>query len=122
MENLFNVLNTIKVLQATPDAPADMSQGSGFLGMIITLAAPLLMIGLMWLLLIRPQRKEEKKRAAERDAMKVGDKIVTIGGIVGKVVNIKDDEVTISTSVANTMMTFKKNAIDQVQKPISDEI
>lgn len=48
------------------------------------------------------------------NAMRVGDSVVTIGGIVGKIMNIAEDEITISTSVANTMMTFKKQAVSSV--------
>ena len=90
---------------------------NGLLGMIIPLV---LMFGLMYLLLIRPQRKKEKKLKEQINAMVVGDSVVTIGGVVGRIVNIKDDEVTISTSVANTLLTFKKSAINSVIKPISD--
>ena len=46
--------------------------------------------------------------------MRVGDQVITIGGLVGKVANIRDDEVTIMTSAANTLVTFKKNAINSV--------
>ena len=42
------------------------------------------------------------------ETLSVGDKIATIGGMVGYVANIKDDEVTISTSAANTLVTFTK--------------
>ena len=87
------------------------------LGLIVPLA---LMFGLMYLLLIRPQKKKEKKLREQINAMVVGDNIVTIGGVVGRIVNIKDDEVTISTSVANTLLTFKKSAINTVVKPVSD--
>jgi preprotein translocase subunit YajC len=52
--------------------------------------------------------------------MVVGDNVVTIGGVAGRVVNIKDDEVTISTSVANTLVTFKKSAVNTVVKPVSE--
>ncbi len=88
------------------------------LGLIIPLV---LMFGLMYLLLIRPQRKKEKQLREQIEAMVVGDQVVTIGGIVGRIVNIKDDEVTISTSVANTLLTLKKSSISTVIKPISDE-
>jgi preprotein translocase subunit YajC len=90
---------------------------NSILGLIIPLA---LMFGLMYLLLIRPQRKKEKKLKEQIGAMVVGDTVITIGGVVGRVVNIKDDEVTISTSVANTLVTFKKSAVNTVVKPISD--
>ena len=78
------------------------------------------MFGLIDLLFIRPQKKKEKKLREQINAMVVGDNVVTIGGIVGRVVNLKDDEVTISTSVANTLITFKKSSINTVIKPLSD--
>jgi|LSQX01.1.fsa_nt_gb preprotein translocase subunit YajC len=88
---------------------------------LLTLVVPLvLMFGLMYLIIIRPQKKKEKDLKKQVEAMAVGDNVVTIGGLVGKVVNIKDDEVTISTSVANTLVTFKKSAISTVKKLISE--
>lgn len=89
----------------------------GVLGLVLPLG---LMFGLMYLLLIRPQRKKEKKLREQINSMVVGDNVVTIGGITGRVVNIKDDEVTISTSVANTLITFKKTAVNTVVKPVSE--
>jgi len=70
----------------------------------------------MYFFTIRPNRKKDKALKEQLSKMAVGDSIVTIGGIVGTIANIKDDEVTISTSVAHTMMTFKKNAINTVTK------
>lgn len=88
---------------------------------ILTLVVPLiLMFGLMYLIIIRPQKKKEKDLKKLVEAMAVGDVVVTIGGLVGKVVNIKDDEVTISTSVANTLVTYKKSAINTVRKLLSE--
>ena len=95
--------------------------GPGGIEQILSLIVPLaLMFGLMYLLLIRPQRKKEKKLREQIDAMVVGDHVITIGGIVGKIVNIKEDEITISTSVANTLVTFKKSSINTVVKPVSE--
>ena len=96
---------------------ASTSSWQSMLGTLLPLA---LMFGLMYLLLIRPQRTKEKKLREQINAMAVGDKVVTAGGVVGKVVNIKDDEVTISTSVANTLITFKKASISTVVKPVSE--
>ncbi|HBP38423.1 MAG TPA: preprotein translocase subunit YajC [Clostridiales bacterium] len=106
------VLNT-----TTADAATNVSPTSSLLTMVLPLA---LMFGLMYLLLIRPQKKKEKKLREQINAMVVGDSIVTIGGVVGRIVNIKDDEVTITTSAANSLITFKKSAISTVVKPISD--
>lgn len=96
---------------------ASTTSWQSMLGTLLPLA---LMFGLMYLLLIRPQRTKEKKLRELVNAMAVGDKVITAGGVVGKVVNIKDDEVTISTSVANTLITFKKASISTVSKPVSE--
>lgn len=87
--------------------------GGGF-GMLLL---PVLLIVIMYFLMIRPEKKREKKQQEKRSQMEIGDHIMTIGGILGKVVNIKDDEVTISTSVANSLLTFRKDAISEVIKP-----
>ena len=63
---------------------------------------------------LRPQRKKEKELKEKVDKMRVGDEVITIGGLVGKVANIRDDEVTIMTSAANTLVTFKKSAVNSV--------
>lgn len=99
---------------------AEAPPAGGGLGAILMMLSPLLILVLMWFLMIRPQRKQEKKLKEQRDNMKVGDQVITIGGVSGRVVNIKDNEVTITTSVQNTMVTFRKDAINQVIQPISD--
>ncbi len=99
--------------------PASTTSGTST-GTFTEMLPMLLMLGLvmlvMYFITIRPQRKREKELKAQVDKMVVGDKIVTIGGIVGTIANIRDDEVTITTSVANTMITFRKTAISTVTK------
>jgi len=95
------------------EASADQAKKGGG-SLIVSLLPMILIFGLMYLLMIRPQKREEKKMKEQINAMRVGDSVVTIGGVVGKIMNISDDEITISTSVANTMMTFKKQAISTV--------
>jgi preprotein translocase subunit YajC len=94
--------------------------GSDTGSLLMTVLPLVLMFGLMYLLLILPQRKKEKKLRQLIEAMAVGDRVVTAGGVVGRVVNIRDDEVTISTSVANTLITFKKASVTTVIKPTND--
>ena len=69
---------------------------------------------LWYVIALRPQRKKEKELKEKVDKMRVGDQVITIGGLVGKVANIRDDEVTIMTSAANTLVTFKKSAVNSV--------
>jgi len=87
-------------------------------GLIIPLV---LMFALMYFLMIRPQKKKEKALKEQISQMAVGDKCVTVGGIVGKVANIKDDEVTIQTSVGNTLITVRKSAVNTIIKPVSGD-
>ncbi len=90
------------------------AQGQGGGNLLVSMLPMVAIFGLMYLLMIRPQKKEEKKMREQINAMRIGDSVVTIGGVVGKVMNISDDEITIATSVANTMLTFKKQAISSV--------
>ncbi len=97
-------------------------QSGGDTGNILTMIAPFaLLFGVMYFLMIRPQKKKEKKLKEQLETMRVGDSVMTIGGIVGRIASMTPDEVTIYTSVANTMMTFKKSAISTVVKPELEE-
>ena len=82
------------------------SNGSG--GLIITL---LMMVAIFYFMMIRPENKRKKEAENMRSAMKVGDKIVTIGGICGTVVDIKDDRFVIETSADQVRMELAKWAI-----------
>jgi preprotein translocase subunit YajC len=73
-----------------------------------------IMIAAMYLIVFLPQKRKEKKTREMLNAIKVGDKVVSIGGIVGKVINIKDDEITIESAVERSRINFKKWAIREV--------
>ncbi|NLP00543.1 MAG: preprotein translocase subunit YajC [Clostridiaceae bacterium] len=77
-------------------------------------------LALMYVILIVPQKRKEKKLRETISGAIVGDQIITIGGLAGKIVNIKDDEVTFETSVERTKITIKKWAIKDVIKPIQN--
>lgn len=87
---------------------------------MITSYYPLIMLVFLgvifYFMLIRPQRKRDKEQKEMMSKLTVGDKVTTIGGLVGVIAQIKDDEVTISTSVANTLVTYTKAAIQTVEK------
>ena len=70
-----------------------------------------LMFVLLYFIMIRPERKKKKEAEEMRDALKVGDKITTIGGIVGEVCHIKDDNVVIEVGADRVRVEFKKWAI-----------
>lgn len=90
--------------------------GGETMGSLASFGVLILMFVVFYFILIRPQRKKEKELKEQMGKLAVGDRVVTIGGLVGFVANIKDDQVTISTSAANTLVTFTKSAISSVVK------
>ena len=89
-------------------------QGSG--GMIGMIAIYAVIIGLVYLFLLRPNSKKKKQEAEMRNNLEIGDEITTIGGIVGRVVAIKDEEdaIIIETGSDRVKMKFKKWCISSV--------
>ena len=74
------------------------------------------LIAMFYFLIIRPQQKRKKEDEERKNSMCLGQEVVTIGGICGKIVNIKDDTITIQTSIDNTLMDFKDWAIREIKK------
>ncbi len=81
--------------------------GGGF-GMIIMLVA---MFAIMYFMMIRPQKKKQKEEQAMRDNVQIGDEITTIGGIVGRVVTVKDDSLIIETGADRNKMKVMRWAV-----------
>lgn len=81
---------------------------------LATLWPLLALIVIFYFLLIRPQKKKEKAVTAMRNALKVGDEIVTIGGICGKVMKVKEETVTISVGADKTKFEIMKWAVSKV--------
>ncbi len=75
-------------------------------------------IALMYFMIFLPQKKRDKKAKELMGSLKVGENITTIGGVYGRVINIKDDEVTVETSIEKTQVVFKKWAIKDVHQLI----
>lgn len=71
----------------------------------------IVMLVVMWLLMIRPEKKKQKKVEEMRKALSVGDEIVTIGGIMGKIVHVTDEDITIETGEDRVRVQFKKWAV-----------
>lgn len=94
----------------TTAAPAGAAQGGGMFSMVISMV---LIFGVMYFILIRPQKKKDKEVAQMRSNMEVGDEIVSIGGIVGIVVSLKEDTVLIETGSDRSKIRFLRNAIQQ---------
>lgn len=87
------------------------SSGSG--GMIGSLIMMVLLFAVMYFILIRPQKKKEKEQQAMQRAVRIGDEIVTIGGIVGLVTRVEDDTIQIETGGDRHKMRIKTWAIQE---------
>lgn len=95
---------------------AEASAGTG-LGMGTMILWLVVMIGLMYFLMIRPQKNEQKKITAMLNDMEVGDSVVTTGGFYGLVIAITDDDVIVEFgSNKNCRIPMRKTAIAQVEK------
>ena len=75
-----------------------------------------IMVVAFYFMLIRPQKKKEKETKAMLDALKVGDTVTTIGGIIGKVLKVKDDKVCIEIGdrTSKHPMTIRRDAVASV--------
>ena len=69
------------------------------------------MIAIMYFLMIRPQRKKQKEEQTMRDNVQIGDEITTIGGIMGKVVTVKEDSLVIETGADGNKMKIARWAV-----------
>ncbi|MBQ2307108.1 MAG: preprotein translocase subunit YajC [Clostridia bacterium] len=86
---------------------------------IIIYIAIFILIG--YFLLFRPQKKRKQQEEELRSSLMLGDEITTIGGICGKIVNIKDDNITIESSIDRTLMEVKNWAVRDVKKLVTDD-
>lgn len=90
-----------------------MASGSGTGGssysMLIAMVA---VFALMYFMMIRPQKKRQKEEQEMRSSVEIGDEIITIGGIVGKVVTIREEDIVIETGADRTKIKFQRWAIN----------
>lgn len=84
-----------------------------YISLFFTLA---LMLVMLYFMIYRPQKKQEKKDAAMRSSLEIGDQVTTIGGVIGRVVAIKDDTFVLETGADRVKIRFIKNAISSVEK------
>ncbi len=85
---------------------------------------PLIMIGgmiaAMYFFMIRPQKKQERQVNEMRNNLQVGDEITTIGGIIGKIISIKEETVMIETGHDRTKIRILKSAVRNVDVKAED--
>ena len=93
-------------------AESTTQQTEGMIGSnVLSIVFLVLMLVVMYFVMIRPQRKRQKEEAQMRNNLRVGDEITTIGGICGRVLQVKEDSLVIETGADRSKMTIKKWAI-----------
>ena len=87
--------------------------GGGMLSMLFPL---ILMFVIFYFLIIRPENKKKKKTEEMRSSLSLGDEITTIGGLVGKIVQVTEDTITFETGEDRVRIQVKKWAISTTAK------
>ena len=74
-----------------------------------------------YFMIYRPNKKRKKQEEELRASIMLGAQVVSIGGICGTIVNIKDDVITIESSIDRTLIEFKNWAIREIKNPVTAE-
>lgn len=98
-------------LAAAAGTSSAVNPGANTAGVIFQFVMIALIFVLFYFILIRPQRKREKDANKMRTDLQVGDEITTVGGVVGRVVTIKDDSIVLETGADRSKIRIKKWAV-----------
>ncbi|MBR4881466.1 MAG: preprotein translocase subunit YajC [Clostridia bacterium] len=90
--------------------------------MVGTLVMIVCMAAFFYFFILRPQKKQEKEKQAMMNALEVGDEITTIGGIIGEIVSIKEETVTIETGKDRSKIRILRSAIKNVDVKASEKM
>ena len=101
------------------EGTASSTQTGGF-GGIVTIVMLVAMVALFYFFMYRPQKKREKEEKSLRDNLQAGDEVTTIGGIIGKVVSIKEETFLLETGRDKVRIRFLKSAVRTVDVKAED--
>jgi len=87
-------------------APAEGEEGSGLFSMIIFLV---LIFGIFYFLIIRPQRRRQKEHQYMVEELSLGDKVITVGGIYGKIESLSQDSVVLRVESGTTIRVARNS-------------
>ena len=107
------------VLYTRNKKQGDFTMG-GTMGGIGTIILMVVLFVALYFFMIRPQKKQEKETNEMRNNLQVGDEITTIGGIIGKIVSIKEETVTIETSHDRSKIRILRSAVRNVDVHAED--
>ncbi len=103
----------------TADGTQTSGGGGGWILMIVYL---LIIVAVFYFLMIRPEKKRKKKAQEMRDSLSVGDSVVTIGGMVGKIVNVSGDYITFETGEDRVRIKIAKWGISSTGKDAEEPV
>ena len=89
-------------------------------GSMVPLIGIVFLFVIMYFFMIRPQKRQQQQDAMMRDSLAVGDEVTTIGGIIGKVVSIKEETFVLETTKDRTKIRFLKGAVRSIDVKIAD--
>lgn len=114
----MDIFTLMAATAADPNA-----QGFNITSLLITIVPLALMLVVFYFLLIRPEKNRAKKEKEMRESLQVADEVVTIGGIIGRVLSIQEDTVVVETGsdrnrirVLKTAIAENRTAHDDVEK------
>ncbi len=110
----------LKIYTLLSDAGANGGQQGGGWESLISIGIMAVLFLVFYFFMIRPQKKQEKETQTMRNNLVVGDEITTIGGIIGKIVSIKEETCVIETGRERTTMRILKSAVARVDVHAED--
>ena len=119
LSKLFGIATAVAEATGAADAAAageEISGAAGVVGLIGSLLPMILIFVVFYFFLIRPQRKKDKQVKEMLANLKVGDRVCTIGGIYGTIVNIKDDTISLAVGKDNVNLVFARWGIRSVEE------
>ena len=117
MKKIFGLMTALAASFTGVTVFADgATQAASGQDMLVTFVPFIVLIVGMYFILIRPQKKKEKETREMLNSLVVGDEIVTIGGVIGKVVKVKENKVVIETGSDRVKLEFERGAVGRVTK------
>ena len=118
MNLIHSLLGIQSAMAETVGTTADMTgveQAGGIVSMIVSLLPMILIFVVFYFFMIRPQKKKDKAVKDMLAALKKGDRVCTIGGIYGNIIDLKEDTLTISVGAQKTQMVIARWAVRSVE-------
>lgn len=104
---ILDLMQAITLMQGTTQGAGQTKAGStSYIVLMVVLVA------VMYFMMIRPQKKRQKEEQEMRASLEIGDEIITIGGIVGKVVTIREEDIIIETGADRNKMKIQRWAVN----------